>query len=208
MIQIRDQVHDDESLRAELAAADVVLVSVGFNNAMTDPPYAAALVERYGGDWGCLGDIGTTIATYVTWALEHLDDPCVQAGLDAYAAVYDDIFSSINEVRGGAPGVLAALNVYDANLMGRDFTESGLDRPILDATWPWMISLYDRWNDMECARATEHDFTCVDLYDAFNGPGGDRPIGALSIDGAHPSQEGNDLIADLLADIDTTAIKP
>ena len=37
MDQIEPQVKDSPALRAELAAADVVLVSVGFNNLLPDP---------------------------------------------------------------------------------------------------------------------------------------------------------------------------
>ena len=71
----------------------------------------------------------------------------------------------------------------------------------------WMVGVYDQWNAMECDRAKAHGFACVDVYHAFNGPKGDKPSGSVNtIDGAHPSQAGNDLIAGLLAKLDISAI--
>jgi hypothetical protein len=54
--------------------------------------------------------------------------------------------------------------------------------------------------------ATSHGFTCVDLYHAFNGATGDQAIGNLAIDGTHPSQAGNDLIASLLDKVDVEVL--
>jgi lysophospholipase L1-like esterase len=43
------------------------------------------------------------------------------------------------------------------------------------------------------------NFTCVDIYRAFNGPAGDKPSGdLLSNDYTHPSDKGNELIAKTL----------
>ena len=59
---------------------------------------------------------------------------------------------------------------------------------------------------MLCDAAGRHQFTCVDVFHAMNGPAGTGVLGELSVDGAHPSQAGHDLIAGLLADVDTTPL--
>lgn len=46
----------------------------------------------------------------------------------------------------------------------------------------------------------------MDVCHAFNGPNGDQAIAEVAIDGTHPSQSGSDLIAGLVADIDTAAL--
>ncbi len=60
---------------------------------------------------------------------------------------------------------------------------------------------------MLCDRATASGFSCVDVYHAFNGPDGSQLSRPWTIDGAHPNQAGNGLIAALLADVDISAIK-
>ena len=48
--------------------------------------------------------------------------------------------------------------------------------------------------------AALHGFACIDVHHAFNGPTGVDPAGELlQQDYTHPSQPGNDLIAELLA---------
>ena len=59
---------------------------------------------------------------------------------------------------------------------------------------------------MMCDRAEANGFTCVDVYHAFNGAAGDQPSTPWTVDGAHPSQQGNDLIAQLLAAVDPSTI--
>lgn len=205
MTQIKLQVTKEERLRREVASADIVVVSVGFNNALPDPQTQASLAGFYDRDFGCVGDMGTTIRSYVDWALTTTPE-CRQTTRDAYAWLYDVIFGEIVSLRAGRPTVLIALNVYDANLQGRDFQAAGIPPETLDKLWPWMIDVYDQWNTMECERAAAHGFACVDLYHAFNGPDGDQSLGALTVDGAHPSQKGNDLIAALLAEVDIDVI--
>ena len=197
MLQIRTQVTEDQGLRDQIAAADVVIVSVGFNNVMPDSSTGV----------GCLGDMGTTTASYVAWALATTPE-CRQAGRDAYAADYDVIFSTISDLRAGAPTVLAALNVHDGNKGNPDLHADEVPQDIQDQAERFLTGLYDDWNAMLCDRATHAGFACVDVYHAFNGPSGEEPSGSWTVDGAHPSQAGNDLIAGLLAELDISAIVP
>jgi len=198
MQMIESQLAEDASLGRETAEADVVIVSVGFNNALPDPATGV----------GCLGDAGTTVESYVRWVLASAAT-CQQAGLDTYAAMYDRILAAITALRAGKPTVFAVINVHDGNLGSPDFANAQLPKATKTEMDRWMVDWYDRWNAMECERATAHGFACIDVYHAFNGPKGDQPSGSVNtIDGAHPSQAGNDLIAGLLAKLDTAAIGP
>ena len=196
MDQIESQVTEEEKLRDEIAAADVVILSVGFNNAMPDPATGV----------GCKGDGITTMETWIPWLLAAKEG-CLQDGLDTYAAQYDRIFSAITDLREGKPTVYTAINVHDGNLGSPDFRDANVSDAQKAAVDRWMIAWYDRWNEMLCGKAKQHDFACIDVYHAFNGPQGDIPNGPKNtMDGAHPSPIGHDLIASLLAKVDTTAI--
>ena len=81
-----------------------------------------------------------------------------------------------------------------------------MPQDIQDKAERFLTGLYDDWNAMLCDRATHAGFACVDVYHAFNGPSGEQPSGSWTVDGAHPSQAGNDLIAGLLAELDISTI--
>jgi lysophospholipase L1-like esterase len=196
MAMIDTQVAQETVLREQIGESDVVILSVGFNSVLPDSSTGV----------GCKGDMGTTAESYVTWILASKAD-CLQAGLDSYAATYDRIFSAITTQRAGKPTLYAAINVHDGNLGDPYFVNAGLPQATKDKMDRWMIDRYDRWNAMLCDRATAHGFACVDVYHLFNGPTGDQPSGPVNtIDGAHPSQIGNDLIARLLERLDATPI--
>jgi lysophospholipase L1-like esterase len=196
MDDIESQVKTSATLRPEIEAADIVIVSVGFNNTLPDPTTGI----------GCAGDIGRTIETYIAWALATTP-ACLKTGINTYAAQYDRIFKMISDLRKGKPTVYAVINVHDGNLGGSDFTEANVTKDMKRLMDRWIIAAYNQWNAMECGRAKAHGFACVDVYHAFNGPAGDQPSGLVNtIDGAHPSQAGNDVIAGLLAKLDTKAI--
>jgi hypothetical protein len=55
---------------------------------------------------------------------------------------------------------------------------------------------------MLCKAAEANGFSCADIYEAFNGPDGLTPSGELNAaDYTHPSNEGNEFISDVLADL-------
>ena len=201
LLDIEEQVSGEERLREQLAGAHIVIVSVGANDVMPDAAAAGLLRKRRGGDWGCGGDMGSTVKSYSAWALATTPD-CLETGRMAFLGLYDSVFATVRELRGWQPTVRIALNTYDPNLYAADYLAAGLDQQTLDRLWPWMTALYDDWNRMECGRASSNYFTCVDLYHAINGSAGDQPLGDLSIDGTHPSQAGHDRIAALLVDLD------
>ncbi|MFL5674314.1 MAG: SGNH/GDSL hydrolase family protein [Chloroflexota bacterium] len=197
LAEIDVQVNGEPELRSQLKDADVVIVSIGANNALPDANTHASMAARYHRDWGCVGDMGDSLETFTAWLLATTP-ACRQATRDAYATLYDRIYPTIARLRAGKPTTLIAVNAYNGNFHGSDFMQAGLPPATLSRLWPLMTEIYDRWDQMECDRATKAGFVCVDLYHAFNGPKGDQAIGLLSVDGAHPSQAGNDLIAGLL----------
>jgi len=193
MMQIKRQLADDAALRDEIAAGEIVLVSVGYNNVFPDPATGV----------GCSGDAGTTDASAVAWALQTKAD-CLAAGIKTWAAVYDDIFSTIVSLRPDKPTMRIALNAYNGNIDW--IRHADVPKDVKPAMERWLVAAYDRWNPMECDRASAAGFTCVDIYHAFSGPNGNDSIAALTIDGTHPNQAGSDLIAGMLAKLDTSAI--
>jgi GDSL-like Lipase/Acylhydrolase family/Peptidase propeptide and YPEB domain len=196
MAAIRDQALGDEVLRSEIADAEAIIVSVGYNTVVPDPDLGL----------GCLGDYGSFPDGYIAWALAN-PTTCQQAFFDAHAATYDEIFSAINELRDGAPTVVAVLDVHNGNKDDPAFTSATVSDATMADFQEWLTGVYDGWNSMLCDRATEAGFSCVDAYHAFNGPNGREPSRPWTVDGAHPNQAGNDLIAELLAGVDLSALE-
>ena len=197
---IRDQLTSDASLRAELMQADVVVLSVGFNNALPDygnPPPGGF---PPGCDTKAPGIDDEIIAHIVATTPQ-----CNTATAAAWTKDYDAIFTAMAGLRTGKPTVFIALNVYDGNLDNSDI-RAAMDAKTFAATEKVIVDAYDKWNAMLCKQAAAHGFACIDVYHAFDGPQGTRPAGDLTVDGAHPSQEGNDLIAALLAKVDVSAV--
>jgi lysophospholipase L1-like esterase len=191
--EIVAQLADDATLHDQIEAADVVVVSIGGNNALPDPTSGV----------GCGGDLGSGVEGYIEWA-RTTTDPCLAAGVATYARQYDDVFASIAGIHGPRKKTLIALNTYDANLDNADFRAAQVSDSTRVWLARWIVRNYERWNRMQCDRARLHGFVCVDIYHAFNGPRGAVPLTDLLEDGSHPSQKGNDLIASLLARVKTT----
>ncbi|MEO6512139.1 MAG: GDSL-type esterase/lipase family protein [Nocardioides sp.] len=185
---------EDLPTRDEIAAADVVVVEVGYNNALPDPQTGI----------GCQGSLSDG---FVRW-MRSTRPICLAEGVATYGALYDQIFASLEELRGARPTVFVLANSINGNI---DPDRPGLlfDTPARDREFAtrWALAAYERWNAMLLDRATAAGFTYVDLWHAFNGPDGTQPFGDLSIDGAHPSQRGNDVIAGKLGEVDTSALR-
>lgn len=187
-------VAEDEAARSLIAEAEVVVLQVGGNNALPDPDTGI----------GCAGSLG---GGYVSW-LRTTEQGCLVEGVATYGQLYDEILADIKELRGEQPTVFILTNSINGNIDPSDsqgllsvVTESDLDE-----VRSWTVAAYDRWNDMLADRAEAAGFVYVDLYHEFNGADGSRPSGELSIDGAHPSQLGNDLIASKLAEVELSVL--
>ena len=198
--QIVEQVTSDAALQADLTQADIVILSVGANNALPDysnPPPG-------GFPAGCdavAPGISDSIIGHIVATTPH----CNEATAAAWAKDYDTIFTKISELRAGKPTVFIALNVYDANINNPDI-KAALDATAFAATEKVIVDAYDKWNAMLCKEASANGFVCVDIFHLMNGPDGAQPLGDLAIDGTHPSQKGNDMIAAVLAKVDAGTV--
>jgi len=172
----------------EIAAADVVVVQVGFNNALPDPETGI----------GC-----------ETWFLDT-EPECLAEGVKTYGDLYDQVFAGVKALRGDKPTVYIVTTTINGNIAPPEAFPDGL--LALDATRTnelknWAVDAYDRWNTMLTERATAAGFQVIDLYHAMNGSDGTRTnYPKYTDDGAHPNQAGNDLIASELAQADLSAI--
>ena len=174
----------------KIAAADVVVVQVGFNNALPDPETGI----------GCK-----------TWFLDA-EPECLAEGVKTYGGLYDQVFAGVKALRGNEPTVYIATTSVNGNISPSEESPDGLlaiyatsDRE--KEAKAWAVAAYDRWNTMLTERASAAGFQVVDLYHAFNGPAGSQDyVPEYSDDGAHPNQAGNDLTAAKLAEADLSAI--
>lgn len=122
---------------------------------------------------------------------------CIDQTAASYAADYATVFGEIEKLAPPASNLLA-LTVYN-NWLGHPDLKGLVSAR--DATRITTLTKrsFDAWNAMLCATAARSRFRCVDLYRAFNGVKGDQPAGDnLGGDHTHPSQQGNDVVADLL----------
>ena len=183
----------DDQAKALIAAADVVVVEVGGNNALPDPETGI----------GCAGSMS---GGYIPWMLTT-NDECLAQGVTTYGQLYDEIFASVKELRAGQPTVYIATNSINGNI-DPSISDGllGIAGDRVDEVRTWAVAAYDRWNTMLAERAAAAGFVVVDIYHEFNGPAGDRPSGSLTADGTHPSQKGHDVIAGKLAEVDLGAV--
>lgn len=117
------------------------------------------------------------------------------ASAKEYRPQFESLFADIAAMRRGEPTILRTINRYN-DWIGWDEANLG---PAEDRKTKIFL---DTWNAMLCEAAEASGFTCADIYEAFNGPDGLTPSGELlAADYTHPSNEGNELIADVLADL-------
>jgi hypothetical protein len=174
----------------KIADADIVLVTVGGNQALPDPETG----------------IGCT-----TWFLEA-KGPCLEEGVATYGDLYDQVFAGVKALRGDEPTVYALTTSYDANIESPDdvadgllslYTKSGRE----DEAKAWAVAAYDRWAAMQTERAMAAGFQVIDNYHAFNGPDGSAALIPAYLD---PPSElnagGHDLYASQLTEVDLSAI--
>ena len=161
----------------------IVIVSIGLND---QPPYTEAGAP-------CSAIVNTDQDAFD--AVIATTPECLDEQTAVLQARLAEILSS---VRALAP---------DADILALVGYNTWTGWPTLEAAGPEtsaavtdvIVGTLERWRDAVCEEAAAVDGECVDLFGAFNGPDGRTPSGDLLVpDYAHPSQEGNDLIRDLL----------
>lgn len=129
------------------------------------------------------------------WSSPRIDQACAIESAEKYRPRFESLFSQIAAWRKGEPTILRAINRYN------DWIGWGEAKLGPAENRKTKVAL-DHWNAMLCGAAEANGFVCADIYRAFNGPDGLEPSGPLLAgDYTHPSDRGNELIADVLADI-------
>ncbi|MET0525070.1 MAG: SGNH/GDSL hydrolase family protein [Nocardioides sp.] len=175
-------------LTEPLASADVVIVSVGFND---QPPYT---------DTGqpCHVEEPASAAEAFDAVLDTTEE-CVST---ATRALRETAAEVLREVRAQAPdAAVAGLVPYDSwnGWLGVENTPTAERQAVTRLISYSLVA----WREALCAEVDAVDGVCIDVYQAFNGADGRRPSGdLLASDYTHPSQAGNDRIRDLLLEAD------
>lgn len=179
---IVDQLESGD-LDDDVASASIVIVSIGLND---QPPYV---------------DAGAPCSAIVNTNQDAVDAVLATTPecLDEQTAVLQDRLATIlSSIRSLAPDAeILAIAGYNTWTGGE--TLLAADEATSAAVTDVIVGALERWRDAVCEEATAVRGDCIDLLAAFNGDDGRIPSdGLLAPDYAHPSQEGNDLIRDLL----------
>jgi lysophospholipase L1-like esterase len=167
------------ALTEDLRKADVIVVAIAHNSSelASDEPCGAPLGDN----------------DLPTWS--KVTRECAVSAARKYRPMFAELFADVAALREGSPTILRTVNRYN-DFIGWD--EGGLT-PAEDRRTKVVL---DAWNDMVCETAVDAGFGCADIYQAFNGPRGLRASGGLlAEDYTHPSQRGNDVIAQVLEDL-------
>jgi lysophospholipase L1-like esterase len=160
---------------ADLAKADAIIVGIAHN----DIPWNVA-------DDACDGANGNDI----DWS--KYTAACFASEVKRYTPKYEAVFRRVAELRAGKPTVLRAINRYNDwnGWPGHPLQPEGVAAS---------AAVIAAWNKMICGAAEANGFTCADISTAFNGEDGTKPSGdLLANDYTHPSDKGNEVIAEVL----------
>lgn len=185
-----------------VAAADIVVVSIGYNNG---PPWSP--------DVPCHPKEGK-VDTDLFVALRDFTDECIKATNESFRDDFDVIYAQIETLAAGRPQVRIDLGNFNNALgnPGGDGTlpplwngadAPGLPQSDLPRALANMVTAIAGYNDVECETATAHGFVCAGLLQAFNGPDGKGSLAAYvnPADYVHPNLAGQEVIAKLLEQV-------
>jgi len=183
-----EELKTDPSRRDALADADIILVSIAFN----DTPWLRS-------DDPCDGPNGNK----PDWS--EYNSTCAAAAAEIFRPEFESVYAQIVALREGKPTIFRTINRYN-DWIGW-IGEAGEANPP-EATDATRVVL-DAWSTMVCEAAQENGFTCADIYHTFNGAAGLTPSGdLLAKDYTHPSDKGNEVIARVLADLGYAPLVP
>lgn len=193
--QIADQVATEATLREQLASADMVIISAGFNDG---PSWDAS--------HPCGAELGDNARDDVDQMLTYTP-ACLDEEIAAREDDFGALFTAVETLVPDASPVVI-VNAYNA-WTGWSLFAAVAEPAELQQIDQSLAYFYDGWNAQECAVAAESGFACLDVYHAFNGPDGMAPAGdLLESDYTHPSRKGNALIADLLLEAHVLGVPP
>lgn len=170
---LRSALQSDRKMRDSVAAADIVVVSVGGNDA---DPFAS-----YPSGTCSLGhDAADCLAAYA---------PHLEANLDAIA-------TEIVALRGDKPTALRFMSPDYNPFVGWD------QAPSASFGADFYAQVAGAETAAACAVAERHGGVCADVFHLFNGQDGTADAAAyLADDHAHPGRTGIEAVATLLTDL-------
>jgi lysophospholipase L1-like esterase len=177
---------ETDTLRREaLANADIIIVNIAHND-----------IAWNRNDDPCDGPTGDS----PDWS--KFNESCAVAAAEIFRPKYESLYSQIADLRAGKPTIFRTINRYN------DWTgvPGGVDSPAdINAT----RVVLDAWDEMVCKAAEANAFTCADIYHAFNGADGlQSAVQLLASDTIHPSNKGNEMIAQVLTDLGFAPLVP
>jgi lysophospholipase L1-like esterase len=182
-----DELGTDQVRRTALAGADIIVVSIGFNDIgwiRLDDTCDGPTPETDPMDW-----------TKYTAA-------CGTSSAAALRPKLEKIYAAIAALRAGKSTIFRTTNRYNDAIAASWSAGQG------DAV-TGSRAVVEAWNAMACKAAQEHGFVCADIYHALNGPDGTKALGAfVGADETHPSDKGNEAIATVLAGAGYTPLAP
>jgi len=174
---LRQELRSDALRMGALSAADVIVVSIATN----DVP------------WNISDDACDGPSEEVSWS--KYTEACIAAEVARLTPKYEEVFQRIVTLREGKPTILRALGRYN-DWIG--WPGEAVPPEAVAAT----VAVVAAWQDMVCRAAEASGFLCADLATRFNGPDGTEPSGGLLADDyTHPSDKGNEAIAEVLIDL-------
>ena len=173
-----DTLERSDSRRTALANADIIVVSISFND-----------IAWIRNDDPCDGPTTND----PDWS--KFNTTCAAAAAEIFRPKFESLYAEIVGLREGKPTIFRTINRYN-DWIG--CTGGNCPPEATNAT----RDVLDAWNAMVCKAAQENGFMCADIYHKFNGPDGLTPsLDLLANDYTHPSDKGNEVIAHVLEDL-------
>jgi lysophospholipase L1-like esterase len=166
---------NSQGLKDALSNADIIIVGVAHND-----------VPMNRDDDKCDGKASET----PDWS--KFTTKCIETEVARFTPKYQGVYEQVAALRSGKPTILRTINRYN-DWIG--WPDHELPKAGVAAT----AAVIKAWNEMICAAAEANGFLCADISTKFNGADGTKPSGdLLSGDYTHPSNPGNEAIAEVL----------
>lgn len=188
--RLKDELARSSALRRAIASADVILVSIGFN----DTPWNSlddSCDANHGWPDGVL-DADWTIYT----------GPCLQVEVQKYRSNLSAVFAELRALRKGKRTLIRLAAQYNDIVSTSD---SSVPRQGFEPS----VVVDQAFSKAACSVAKAHGARCADIGRAFNGPDGHRgAFPLLGPDTTHPNAAGHKLIAKELAKLGYRPLRP
>ena len=185
--RLRKELKSDYNLERAVASADMILLSIGFN----DTPWNAL-------DDSCDANHGWPDGNKnADWTI--YTGTCLTVETARYRRNLTAVYKRIRQLRAGKKTLIRQATQYD------DIVHATVPPPLPPATaWSPSVAVVTAYVKIACTTALAEGALCGNVFYAFNGPKGTRSPGVgthglLSpADGTHPNAAGHRLIAHVL----------